>query len=139
MWIPKYRKKVLIGEVALRVRGLLRQIAMENEIQILSGKIAKDHVHMFISYQPQQNISQIVQYLKGASSRILLQEFAHLRKQYYGRHLWGRGYFVVSSGNITDAMVEQYIATQEGEPVHDDSQFLIDEIPAKRNLPSSRR
>lgn len=63
--IPKYRKNVLHGEVTTRARDLLRQIAMENELTIVSGKIAKDHVHMFISYRPQQDISSIVQWLKG--------------------------------------------------------------------------
>jgi putative transposase len=137
--MPKYRKKVLHGEVATRARDFLRQIAMGNELTIVSGKIAKNHVHMFISYRPQQDISSIVQWSKGMSSRILLQEFAHLRKQFWGRHLWGRGYLAVSSGNITDSMIASYIAEQEGEPVHDDGQFLIDEVPPKANLPSSRR
>lgn len=127
---------MLIGPVAVRVRDVLRQIAMEHELQIISGKVARDHVHLFISYRPNQDISMIVQWLKGSSSRILLQEFAHLRKQFWGRHLWARGYFAVSSGTITDAIVEEYIAAQEGEPVHKDDQFLIDENP---KLPPSRR
>ena len=126
IWIPKYRKKVLTGQVAIRTRDLLRQIAMEHELEIISGKVAKDHIHMFISYRPTQNISKIMQWLKGISSRILLQEFAHLRKQFWGRHLWARGYLAVSSGNITDEMIQQYIEEQEGEPIVDDSRFLID-------------
>ena len=77
VWCPKYRKRVLTGQVATRVRDLLRQIAAENELQIISGKVAADHVHMFISYRAHQNISQIVQWLKGTSSRVLLQEFPH--------------------------------------------------------------
>ena len=85
VWCPKYRKRVLTGQVATRVRDLLRQIAAENEMQIISGKVAADHVHMFISYRAHQNISQIVQWLKGTSSRVLLQEFPHLKKQYWGR------------------------------------------------------
>jgi putative transposase len=64
VWVPKYRKRVLTGPVAVRVRDLLRQIAMENDLQIISGKVATDHVHMFISYRAHQNISQIVQWLK---------------------------------------------------------------------------
>lgn len=127
IWIPKYRKKVLVGDVAKRVRDLLRQVAMEEELTIISGKIAKDHVHMLISYRPQQSISGIVQALKGTSSRVLLQEYAHLRKQFWGRHLWGRGYLAVSAGTITEKLIADYIAEQEGEPVHDDSRFLIDE------------
>ena len=90
VWIPKYRKAVLSGQVAIRVRDIIRQIAMEHELHIISGKVAKDHVHIFISYPPQYDISKIVQYLKGISSRVLLQEFAHLKKQFWGRHLWAR-------------------------------------------------
>ena len=127
VWVPKYRKKVLSGAVAIRVRDLLRQIAMEHELEIISGKVARDHVHLFIGYRPTQHISQIVQWLKGISSRILLQEFPHLRKQFWGRHVWARGYLAVSSGTITDEMVQQYIEEQEGEPVLDDSRFPIDE------------
>ena len=126
IWIPKYRKKVLNGQVAIRTRDLLRQIAMEHDIDIISGKVASDHVHMFVGYRPTQNISKIVQWLKGISSRILLSEFAHLKKQFWGRHIWARGYLAVSSGTITDEMIQEYIAEQEGEPVVDDSRFLID-------------
>ena len=124
--IPKYRKGVLSGQVAIRVRDLIRQIAMEHDIHIISGKVAKDHVHVFISYRPMDNVSDIVKWLKGSSSRILLQEFPHLRKQFWGRHLWARGYCAVSSGTITDELIEEYINQQEGEPLHDDSQFQID-------------
>ena len=75
VWVPKYRKRVLTGAVAVRARDLLRQIAAENDLQIISGKVAADHVHLFLSYRAHQNISQIVQWLKGTSSRLLLQEF----------------------------------------------------------------
>ena len=60
------------------------------------------------------------------SSRILLTEFQHLKEQFWGRHLWARGYLAVSSGNITDEMIQQYIEEHEGEPVTDDSRFQID-------------
>ena len=126
IWIPKYRKKVLVGPVAVRARDVLRQIALEHELDIITGKVASDHVHMFISYRPSQDVSKIVQWLKGISSRMLLSEFPHLKKQFWGRHLWARGYLAVSSGNITDEMIEQYIQEQEGEPMTDDSRFQID-------------
>jgi hypothetical protein len=73
--IPKYRKAVLTGEVAVRVRDLLRPIAAEHELEIVSGKVARDHVHLFLSYRLNQQVSQIMQWLKGISSRVLLQEF----------------------------------------------------------------
>ncbi|MCB1832352.1 MAG: IS200/IS605 family transposase [Geminicoccaceae bacterium] len=125
IWVPKYRKRVLTGQVSMRVRDLLRQICMEHEVHIISGKVAADHLHMFVSYRPQMALSKLVQYLKGGSSRVLLQEFPHLRKRFWGRHLWARGYMAISSGNITDEMIQQYIEEQEGEPV-DDSRFQID-------------
>ena len=126
IWIPKYRKRVLVGPVAIRARDILRQVAMEHELEIITGKVSADHVHMFIGYRPTQSISKMVQWLKGTSSRVLLQEFAHLRKQFWGRHFWARGYMAVSSGNITDEMIQAYIEEQEGEPMVDDSRFQID-------------
>jgi putative transposase len=67
-----------------------------------------------------------MQWLKGTSSRVLLQEFPHLRKKFWGRHLWARGYFAVSSGTITDEMIQEYIAEQEGEQIVDDDRFQVD-------------
>jgi putative transposase len=128
VWVPKYRKKVLTGEVAIRVRDLIRQIAMEHEIVILSGKVSCDHIHVLVAYRPHVDVSMIVQWLKGISSRILLQEFPHLRKAFWGRHFWARGYLAVSTGTVTDEMVKAYIAEQEGEPVLDDSRFVIDSL-----------
>ena len=125
VWIAKYRKRMLTGEVALRARDLIRQIAAEHELQIISGKVARDHGHVFISYRATQRVRQIVQWLKGTSSRMLLQEFSHLRKKFWGRHLWARGYLAVSSGTITDEMIKQYI--DEGEQIVEDSRFPIDE------------
>jgi putative transposase len=126
VWIPKYRKRVLMGQIAVRTRDLLRQVATENEIQIISGKVSVDHVHIFILYKPQQSVSKIMQFLKGTSSRLLMQDFTSLHKQFWGRHLWARGYLAVSSGTITDEVIQEYISIQEGEPVHDDDQFQID-------------
>ena len=126
VWVPKYRKRVLTGQVAIRTRDILRQIAMEYEIEIISGKIAPDHVHIFVSYRPDMPVSKIVQYFKGISSRVLMQEFAHIRKTFWGKHFWARGYMAVSSGNITDEAIQKYIEIQEGEPVSDESRFQID-------------
>ena len=127
---------MLTGEIAIRVRDLIRQIAMEHEISILSGKVACDHIHVLVAYRPHVDVSTIVQWLKGISSRILLQEFPHLRKKFWGRHLWARGYLAVTTGTLTDEMVQKYISEQEGEPVVDDSRFVID---SPSNLPPSRR
>lgn len=65
IWSPKYRKWVLTGQVAGRVRDVLRQIALEHELEIRTGRVASDHAHMFIQYKPHQDISKIVQWFKG--------------------------------------------------------------------------
>jgi putative transposase len=126
VWIPKYRKKLLTGAVSIRVRDLIRQIATEHDLLIISGKIARDHVHVFLSHRPNQDVSRIVQWLKGISSRMILSEFPHIKKQCWGQHLWARGYLAVSSGTVTDDMIRDYIKEQEGEPVEDLSRFQID-------------
>lgn len=113
VWITKYRKKVMVGVVAERVRELLRGICKENEVEILKGHVSKDHVHLFVSVPPHLSISKLVQYLKGKSSYKLLQENKQLSKAFWGRHLWARGYFVATSGNITDEMVLEYIKNQD--------------------------
>ncbi len=127
VWIPKYRKGLLTGDVAIRVRDVLRKIAYEHDLRIVSGKVARDHVHVFVSYRPHQDVSKIVQWLKGISSRVILQEFAHIRRQCWGRHFWARGYFAVSAGAITDEAIKQYIEEQEGEEVAEtEGRFRID-------------
>ena len=126
IWIPKYRKPVLTGEVAVRVREIVRTIAAEHELEIITGKVARDHVHVLISYRPTQRVSQIVQWLKGTSSRVLLQEFPRLRKQFWGKHLWARGYLAVATGTVTDEVIREYIDEQAGEQIADDSRFPID-------------
>ena len=86
---------------------------MEHEVYIISGKVAPDHVHMFVSYRPQLAISKLVQYLKGKSSRKIQQEFPELRRKYWGKHLWAVGYFVRTTGNVTDQMIKNYIDKHE--------------------------
>jgi len=114
VWIPKYRKAVLSGEVGLRLRSLVREICRTLEIEIVEGSVSSDHVHVLLSCPPNLSPSKIMQAIKGKTSRKLLQEFKHLQKQYWGRHLWARGYFVASSGNVTDEVIREYIRQQEG-------------------------
>ena len=114
VWITKYRKGVLVGEVGIRLRALVREVCRTYEIEILQGSISRDHVHVLLSCPPDLSPSKIMQYIKGKTSRKLLMEFKHLQKQYWGRHLWARGYFVASSGNVTDEAIMEYIRRQEG-------------------------
>jgi len=87
--------------------------------------VARDHIQMFVSHRSNQTVSQIVQWLKGISPRVMPQEFPHLPKKFWGRHLWARGYLAVSSGTITDEMIRQWLDEQEGEQIADDSRESI--------------
>ena len=116
VWITKYRRAVLGGAVGTRVRELVREICRVNDIEIVKGHVGKDHVHLFVSVPPYLSVSKVMQYLKGKTSHKLLMEFAHLRRQFWGRHLWARGYFAASGGNVTDEVILRYIATQGQEP-----------------------
>jgi len=112
VWITKYRKPILEGDVAYRVRDLIREICRSQNVEIIKGHVSKDHVHLFVSIPPQVTVSRLVQRLKGKTSHKMLNEFQQLRKMYWGRHLWARGYFCCSSGNVTDDVIKEYIANQ---------------------------
>ena len=120
VWITKYRKKVLSGLVGIRVRELLREICKTNDVEIFRGHVSQDHVHLFVSVPPHLSISKLVQYLKGKSSYKLMQENKQLSKQFWGRHLWARGYFVATSGNITDEVILEYIKNQDNKDKGDE-------------------
>jgi putative transposase len=125
VWITKYRKKVLTGSIAERVREIIRQICKANEVEILKGHVSRDHVHLFVWVPPQISVSKLVQHLKGKTSIKLQQEFKPLQKEYWGRHIWARGYFAAISGNITDEIIMEYINNQDLPKPDDD--FKISE------------
>ncbi len=120
VWITKYRKQVLHGVIAERARELIREICRAHDVEIIKGHVSKDHVHLFVSVPPDISVSKLVQRIKGKSAYKLLQEFKGLNRQFWGRHMWARGYFVASSGNITDEMIMQYIENQGKEPTDED-------------------
>ena len=120
VWITKYRKKVMSGVIAERIRELLRQICKEKDVEIIKGHVSKDHIHLFVSVPPHLAVSKSVQSLKGKSSFKLLGENKELSKQFWGRHLWARGYFVATSGNVTDEVIMEYIKNQEIKEGDDD-------------------
>ncbi len=129
VWITKYRKPVLRGEIGIRVRDLIRQTCVQLDVQIISGHVAIDHVHLLVSVPPQISVSELMQRIKGRSSRKMFQEFGEIKRQFWGRHLWARGYFAASSGNVTDEVIKQYIESQGEKPPEDeDDNFKVGEL-----------
>ena len=93
VWVPKYRYKVLQGEIRERICTIIRQICSELGVEIISGVLSRDHVRMFVEIPPQIAVSKFMQRVKGRTSRKIQQEFSMLRKRY-----WARGYFCTKSG-----------------------------------------
>ena len=120
VWVTKYRYHVLKGDVALKVRELVRQTCEAFEIRILSGVVSKDHVHLFVSAPPTMAPSEIMRRIKGRTSSKLFEEFPMLKKRYWGRHFWARGYVCVTSGQVTDEMIKNYLE-HHFEPKGDDN------------------
>ena len=126
VWITKYRKAILGGQAGLRLRELVVEVCKANDVEILQGHISKDHVHLFVSVPPHLAPSKLMQHIKGKTSRKLMMEFKHIQKAFWGRHVWARGYFVASSGNVTDEVIREYIRLQEtGEPTDGGANFLV--------------
>ena len=125
VFIPKYRKPILRGEVGVRLRELIREVCKARDIEILQGHIRPDHVHLLLSVPPTLSPSRVMNAIKGRSSNRLMRDFRTLNQTFWGRQLWARGYFVATSGNVTDEVIAQYIADQDVEP--DDANFKVTE------------
>ena len=120
VFVTKYRKAILKGDLARRVRQLIREICLANEVQIIKGHISRDHIHLLLSYPPRLSVAKLAQYIKGKTSRKLLQEYTEIRKKFWGSHIWARGYFAVSAGKVTDELIAEYIDKQDIEQKDDD-------------------
>ena len=116
VWIIKYRKPVLRGEVSYRVRAIIRRVCAELDVQILSGAIRPDHIHLWVSVPLQLSVSALMQRIKGRSARKVLPEYTEMRRQFWGQRFWASGYFAASSGNVTDKIIKQYIELQGEQP-----------------------
>ena len=112
VWITKYRYKVLVGKVGYRLRELLKQGCDAKGITVIRGSIGKDHVHMLLSCPTNLSPSQIMQYLKGSSSHLIQDEFPELKRRYWGQHMWARGYFCGTVGEVDQETIQKYIEDQ---------------------------
>ena len=114
VWIPKYRRKVLYGDIRKHLGGVLRELAIQRESNILEGHLMKDHLHMLISIPPKYSVAQVVGFMKGKSAIQIARIFGGRKQNFTGQHFWARGYFVSTVGR-DETVVRQYIKTQEQE------------------------
>ncbi|MEX2542455.1 MAG: IS200/IS605 family transposase [Trueperaceae bacterium] len=109
IWVPRRRRKVLAGAVAERLEMLLREKAAELGVEIEHLAIQPDHLHLFVNAPPSLAVAQIVFRLKGYTSRIIRQEFAHLKRM---PSMWTTSYFASTAGKVSASTIERYIQQQ---------------------------
>ena len=112
VWCPKYRRSVLTDQVDRRLETLLREKARELEMTVHALEVMPDHVHLFIEFDPRWGVAEIVNRLKGFTSRVLRKEFPSLRSQL--PTLWSRSYYAGTVGHVSDKTVRAYIESQRG-------------------------
>jgi len=112
VWIPKYRKRILKGRLAERVKELLTVCSEANGWKIEEINVQVDHVHIVVQFVPHISVSKMVQLFKGRSSRILRKEFPELEEFYWGDSFWGDGYFAETVGSCNLETIKNYVKNQ---------------------------
>lgn len=125
VWIPKYRRKKLFGELRKELGAVLRELAKQKGSEIIEGKFLLDHVHILISIPPKYAVSQVIGYIKGKSAIHIARTYVGRRKNFTGEHFWARGYFVSTVG-IDEEVIRQYIRQQEDEDRRTDQLRLFE-------------
>lgn len=113
VFCPKYRRRVLIGEVAKRLYDLFAQASEMNDWEVHELNIQKDHVHMLVQINPRESLSKVVQILKGGSSFVIRKEYPELEEFLWGDSFWGDGYFAESVGKKNETVIRNYIKNQK--------------------------
>ena len=114
VWIPKYRRKTLFGELRSNLVEVFHELARQKESKIIEGHLQPDHIHMLISIPPKYSVAQVIGYMKGKSAIHIARTYLGQRKNYNGMSFWARGYFVTTVG-ADEETVRIYIRDQEKE------------------------
>ena len=114
MWIPKYRRKTLFGELRSNLVEVFHELARQKESKIIEGHLQPDHIHMLISIPPKYSVAQVIGYMKGKSAIHIARTYLGQRKNFSGMSFWARGYFVTTVG-ADEETVRFYIRDQEKE------------------------
>ena len=112
VFVPKYRKKVLYGQIRKFLGPVFRELARQRDCEILEGHMVQDHVHMMITIPPKYSISEVVGYIKGKSAIAVARQFAGKKRNFNGERFWARGY-AVSTVGFEESQIKAYIQNQE--------------------------
>jgi len=119
IFIPKYRRKVLYGQLRRHLGEVFRRLARQKESEIEAGHMMADHVHMMISIPPKFSVAQVIGFIKGKSAIHIARHFGERRRNFVGQHFWARGYFVSTVGR-DETVIRRYIRRQEVEDQRQD-------------------
>ena len=111
IWCPKYRFRILEGELGRSLRNILRQLCEWRKIDILEGNIQVDHIHLVLSIPPKYSISEAIGFLKGKSAIKIFDMHHELKRRYWGRHFWSKGYCVSTIG-LDEEQIRRYVRWQ---------------------------
>ena len=114
VFIPKYRKKTVFGQIRKELGDVFRRLARQKESVIQEGHLMPDHVHMMISIPPKYAVSQVIGFIKGKSAIHIARMYAGRKRNYVGQHFWARGYFASTVGR-DEQVIREYIRHQEAE------------------------
>ena len=114
VFIPKFRRKVLYGELRRHLGEVFKELARHRESRIEEGHLQPDHVHMMISIPPKYSVSQVIGYIKGKSAIHVARVYGERKRNFVGQHFWARGYFVSTVGR-DETLIRQYIRAHEEE------------------------
>jgi len=116
VFCPKYRRKVLVGEIAEYLRGLFKSMIRKRGWELISLEVRPDHIHIFLEgVDPKYSPSDVVKYLKGVSGLALFRKFSKLREQFKNGRLWSRSYYVGTAGEVSAETIKRYIERVEHE------------------------
>ena len=111
VWCPKYRFKILKGEIGKSVRDIIKQLTEWRGIDILEGNVQEDHIHLVLSIPPKYSIAETIGFLKGKSAIKIFDMHTELKRRYWGRHFWAKGYCVSTIG-LNEDQIREYVRMQ---------------------------
>lgn len=111
VFAPKYRRKIIYGELKADIGKILRKLCNEKKVEIIEAEACSDHIHMLVSIPPYLSISQFMGYIKSKSALMIFDRHANLKYKYGNRHFWATGYFVDTVGK-NEKIIEEYIRNQ---------------------------
>ena len=112
VFIPKYRRKVMYGNLREDVREVIKKLCRMKDVKLVEGAVCADHVHLYVAIPPKLSVSEFVGYLKGKSALMLFDLHPEYKQKGKDRHFWARGYYCQTVGNVNEETIRNYIKSQ---------------------------